>query len=83
MRGAQGERVDDLERRSRLVSLVYPVIAALPLPMDGAADVEVYAALASAFHRKVAEAAELSRHANDTRRPHRRAGDNIRRFRST
>ena len=52
--------MDDLERRSRLVSLAYPVLAAMALPMDNAADGEVYSALASAFHRKAAEAAQLS-----------------------
>lgn len=55
-----GEKVDDLERRSRLVSLAYPVLAAIALPMDGAADGEVYSALAGAFHRKAAEAGEPS-----------------------
>jgi hypothetical protein len=60
MTGAKGRRVDELERRSRLVSMAYPVLAAMALPMDGAADGEVYSALASAFHRKAAEAAELS-----------------------
>ena len=52
--------MDDLERRSRLVSLAYPVLAAMALPMDSAADGDVYSALASAFHKKAAEAAQLS-----------------------
>ena len=63
--------MDDLERRSRLVSLAYPVLAAMALPMDSAADGDVYSALASAFHKRQPKWPSFPS-ASDTRRawPH-------------
>ena len=51
-----------VERRSRLVSLVYHVLGTLELPPPEASEREVLAALANAFHRKaqIALEAELN-----------------------
>jgi hypothetical protein len=47
---------DDLERRSRLVTLAYAIIGDMPPPPDGLSDKEVFLALASAALKKAAEA---------------------------
>lgn len=53
---------DTIERKSRLVSLVYDVLGTMDLPPLDASDGEVLAALASAFRRKalIAVEAELN-----------------------
>jgi hypothetical protein len=52
---------DTLERKSRLVSVVYRVLATLELPPVDASEGEVLAALASAFHRTALVAVEEDR----------------------
>ena len=47
-----------VERKSRLVSLVYRVLGTLELPPLEASEGEVLAALASAFHRRAQVAVE-------------------------
>ena len=49
--------VDTVERRSKLVTLVYQVLGTFDLPPVEASEGEVLAALANAFHRKALVAA--------------------------
>jgi hypothetical protein len=49
---------DTVERRSRLVTLVYQVLGTLELPEGDASEVEMLVALATAFHRKAQSAME-------------------------
>lgn len=58
-----GQLPDTIERKSRLVTLVYQVLGTLELPPLDASEGEVLAALASAFQRKALVAVETERHA--------------------
>lgn len=49
---------DTLDRRSRLISLVYQVLSSFPHPTENTPDAEVYSQLGSAFYRKASEVAE-------------------------
>jgi hypothetical protein len=49
----QNDEIDELERRSRLVSLVYEVLRDMKTPDSGATSIEVLSALSRAFSDKV------------------------------
>jgi len=49
---------DTVERRSKLVTLVYQVLGTLELPEGDASEAEMLVALATAFHRKAQSAME-------------------------
>jgi hypothetical protein len=53
--------LDTVERRSRLVTLAYQVLGTIDLPPIDASEGEVFAALATAFHRKALGAVEAKR----------------------
>jgi hypothetical protein len=52
---------DTVERKSRLVTLVYQVLGTLELPSVDASEGEVLAVLAGAFHRQAVVAMEAER----------------------
>jgi hypothetical protein len=54
---------DTVERKSRLVTLVYQVLATLELPPVDASEGEVLAVLAGEFHRQSSVALEAERNA--------------------
>jgi hypothetical protein len=60
---AGGHLLDAVERRSRLVTLVYQVLGTVELPPVDASEGEVLAALAIAFHRQSSVALEAERSA--------------------
>jgi hypothetical protein len=58
MKSRAGQLPDTVERKSRLVSLVYQVLGAMDLPPLDASEGEVLVALASAFHSNALVAVE-------------------------
>lgn len=59
---------DNLDRRSRLISLVYQVLSSFPHPTENTPDAEIYSQLGSAFYRKAADVSETREPTSGERR---------------